>query len=135
PVMEQLVLIDLLEHRDTILPARREAVVASRDALVGALRTRLPDWDFTVPQGGLCLWAGLPQSLSTPLTVAADQRGVVLAPGSQFAVDGGMERFLRIPFTGHAPEVVTEAVDRIALAWRDVVTSRPSGRRRPPLVA
>ena len=135
PVMEQLVLIDLLEHRDTILPARREAVVASRDALVGALRTRLPDWDFTVPQGGLCLWAGLPQALSTPLTVAADQRGVVLAPGSQFAVDGGMERFLRIPFTGHAPEVVTEAVDRIALAWQDVVTSRPSGRRRPPLVA
>ncbi|MEP6854965.1 MAG: PLP-dependent aminotransferase family protein [Pedococcus sp.] len=135
PVMEQLVLVDLLHHRDTILPARREAIVATRDALVGALRTRLPDWDFTVPQGGLCLWTGLPQALSTPLTVAADQRGVVLAPGSQFGVDGGMERFLRIPFTGHAPEVVTEAVDRIALAWQDTITSRPSTRRRPPLVA
>ncbi len=135
PVMEQLVLLDLLEHRDTILPARREAITATRDALVGALRTRLPDWDFTVPQGGLCLWAGLPQALSTPLTVAADQRGVVLAPGSQFAVDGGMERFLRIPFTGHAADVVVEAVDRIALAWQDALTSRPSTGRRPPLVA
>ena len=71
----------------------------------------------------------------TPLTVAADQRGVVLAPGSQFAVDGGMERFLRIPFTGHPPEVVTDAVQRIALAWQDAVAGRPSGRRRPPLVA
>jgi hypothetical protein len=118
-----------------MLPARREAVVASRDALVGALRTRLPDWRFTVPQGGLCLWAELPEALSTPLTVAADRRGVVLAPGPQFAVDGGMERFLRIPFTGHAPEVVAEAVDRIALAWQDTVTSRPVGRRRSPLVA
>ncbi|GAA4732436.1 PLP-dependent aminotransferase family protein [Pedococcus ginsenosidimutans] len=135
PVMEQLVLLDLLAHRDTILPARREAVVASRDALVGALRTRLPEWRFTVPQGGLCLWAELPEALSTPLTVAADRRGVVLAPGPQFAVDGGMERFLRIPITGHAPEVVAEAVDRIALAWQDTVTSRPVGRRRSPLVA
>ncbi|KQU66622.1 hypothetical protein ASD62_19095 [Phycicoccus sp. Root563] len=135
PVMEQLVLLDLLEHRDTILPVRREAIVATRDALVGALHSRLPDWRFTVPQGGLCLWAELPEALSTPLTVAADQRGVVLAPGSQFAVDGGMERFLRIPFTGHTPEVVTDAVERIALAWEDAVASRPAGRRRPPLVA
>ncbi len=135
PVMEQLVLLDLLGHRDTILSARREAVVATRDALVGALTSQLPDWRFTVPQGGLCLWAELPEALSTPLTVAADQRGVVLTPGSQFAVDGGMERFLRIPFAGHSPEVVTDAVQRIALAWQDAVANRPSGRRRPPLVA
>ena len=134
PVVEQLVLLDLLARR-RLLAHRRSAVVASRDALVVALRERLPQWRFTVPDGGLCLWVELPEPLSTPLTVAADQRGVVLAPGSQFGVDGGLERFLRIPFTGHAADVVTDAVDRLALAWDDAVSGRAGRLRRAPLVA
>jgi hypothetical protein len=46
-----------------------------------------------------------------------------------------MERFLRIPFTSHAPELLVEAVDRLALAWQDAMTARPTGRQRSPLVA
>jgi DNA-binding transcriptional MocR family regulator len=135
PVVEQLVLLDLLGRRDEVLAHRRSAIAASRDALVSALRQRLPQWRFTVPDGGLCLWVELPEPLSTPLTVAADQRGVVLAPGSQFGVDGGLERFLRLPFTGHPAEVVTDAVDRLALAWDDAVSGRAGRLRRAPLVA
>lgn len=135
PVLEQLVLTDLLQRRDEILPERRAAVVATRDALVGALRDRLPQWSFRMPEGGLCLWAELPEALSTPLCAAADQRGLVLAPGSQFAVEGGLERFLRLPFTGHAPEIVTEAVDRLSIAWEDALLRRPVRSGRSPLVA
>ena len=109
--------------------------MATRDALVAALRNRLPQWRFRMPEGGLCLWVELPDALSTPLCAAADQRGVVLAPGAQFAVEGGMERFLRLPFTGHAPEVVDEAVERLALAWADAQSARPSRHGRSPLVA
>jgi DNA-binding transcriptional MocR family regulator len=135
PVLEQLVLTELLAQREEILRVRRTALVASRDALVSALRDRLPQWRFRMPEGGLCLWAELPEALSTPLCAAADQRGVVLAPGSQFAVEGGMERFLRLPFTGHAPAVVTDAVDRLALAWDDALAARPARPGRSPLVA
>ncbi len=135
PVAEQLVLLDLIGHRDEILGERRAAIVAARDTLVSALRNRLPEWRFDVPSGGLCLWAELPAPLSTPLTVAADRRGVLLAPGSQFAAEGGLERYLRIPFTGHAPEVVVEAVDRLGLAWEETLASRPAGRRTSPMVA
>jgi DNA-binding transcriptional MocR family regulator len=135
PVVEQLVLLDLLGRREEVLADRRSAIIASRDALVAALGRRLPQWRFTVPQGGLCLWVELPEPLSTPLTVAADQRGVVLAPGSQFGVDGGLERFLRIPFTGHTADVVTDAVDLLALAWDDALSGRAGRPRRTPLVA
>lgn len=135
PVLEQLVLVHLLEHREEVLAHRRDAVVRSRDALVAGLRDRLPQWRFRVPEGGLCLWVELPESLSTPLCVAADRRGLVLAPGSQFGVDGGMDRYLRLPFTGHAPEVLTDAVDRLAAAWDEAASGRVGGTRRPPLVA
>lgn len=135
PVLEQLALVELLADRDEVLAARRAAVVATRDTLVSALEARLPQWRFQVPQGGLCLWVELPEALSTPLCVAADQRGVVLAPGSQFAVDGGMERFLRLPFTGHAPEVVVDAVERLAQAWDVAQEARAVRPSRSPLVA
>jgi DNA-binding transcriptional MocR family regulator len=135
PVLEQLVLLELLSHRDEILAERRAAVAASRDVLVGALRERLPQWEFRVPNGGLCLWVQLPEALSSAVTAAADRHGLVLAPGPQFAVEGGMERFLRIPFTSHAPDLLVEAVDRLALAWQDAVSARPAGRPRSPLVA
>jgi DNA-binding transcriptional MocR family regulator len=135
PVLEQLVLTDLLEHREQIIAERRDAIVSTRDALVTALRDRLPQWRFRLPEGGLCLWVELPEALSTPLCAAADQRGLVLAPGAQFAVEGGMERFLRLPFTGHAPQVVDEAVERLALAWADAQAARPARHGSSPLVA
>lgn len=135
PVLEQLVLTDLLAHREQIVADRRAAIVTTRDALARALRNRLPQWRFSVPEGGLCLWVELPAALSTPLCAAADQRGVVLAPGSQFAVEGGLERFLRLPFTGHPPEVVDEAVERLALAWSDAQSARPTRQAGSPLVA
>ncbi|SDP16621.1 DNA-binding transcriptional regulator, MocR family, contains an aminotransferase domain [Pedococcus dokdonensis] len=135
PVLEQLVLTDLLAHREEVVADRRTAIVSTRDALIAALRDRLPQWRFRVPEGGLCLWVELPDALSTPLCAAADQRGVVLAPGSQFAVEGGMERYLRLPFTGHPPEVVEDAVERLALAWGDAQSARPTRHGGSPLVA
>jgi DNA-binding transcriptional MocR family regulator len=135
PVLEQLVLLELLGRREEILTERRASVAKSRDVLVTAVRDRLPQWEFRVPAGGLCLWAQLPSPLSTAVAAAADRHGLVLAPGPQFAVEGGMERFLRIPFTSHTPELLVEAVDRLALAWQDAMTARPSARQRSPLVA
>ena len=117
--------------------ANRAVAILQRPLHAGlpAIRERLPEWDLSVPSGGLCLWVSLPRPLSTAVTAAADRRGLVLAAGPQFAVDGTMERYLRIPFTSHRPELLREAVDRLALAWEDAVASRPAGRPRSPLVA
>jgi DNA-binding transcriptional MocR family regulator len=139
PVVEQLALLRLLAGREALAAERRASLVASRDALVGALSARLPTWQVEVPRGGLSLWCQLPEALSTAVTVAAEAEGLLLASGPQFAVEGGLERWLRLPFA-HPAEVLVDAVDRLARAWEGAVADRAarrrSGRRRrTPLVA
>ena len=130
PLLDQLVQLELLAGREAIVASRHARLVESRDALVAALGEQLPEWSFRTPPGGLSLWVGLPAALSTALTVAAERHGVLLAPGSAFAVEGGMERFVRLPFAGHDPEVLREAVRRLARAWVEAETG-PVHRRGP----
>ncbi|WP_191281261.1 MocR-like transcription factor YczR [Nocardioides flavus (ex Wang et al. 2016)] len=119
PVFEQLVLADLMDHADEVLPLHRERLLAGRDALVAAVREHLPTWRFRVPDGGLALWCELPEPLGTATSAEAERRGVVVAPGPVFAVEGGLDRHVRIPWTA-SPERLTEAVRRLAAAWEHV---------------
>ena len=57
----------------------------------------------------------------------------MLASGPQFAVEGGLERWLRLPFT-HPPEVLVDAVDRLARAWESAAADR-SHAGGPPRAA
>lgn len=136
PVMEQLVLARLLAR----LLARREAIVGAhrvrlreqRDALSDAVTELLPDWRFRKPGGGLALWCELPGTFATAVTAEAERHGVIVAPGPSFAAEGGLDRFVRIPWTRPADEL-HEAVVRLATAWaavrdRDPRTPRGSGR-------
>ena len=131
PVFEQLVLADLMDRADQVLPVHRARLLAGRDALVAAVREHLPQWTFRVPDGGLALWCELPEALGTATTVEAERRGVVVAPGPVFAVEGGLDRFVRIPWTA-SPGDLTEAVRRLASAWEHVTSTdaaRPATQR------
>ncbi|PVG81485.1 PLP-dependent aminotransferase family protein [Nocardioides gansuensis] len=138
PVLEQLVLTHLLTDTQGIREAHLVRLRDQRDALVGAVRAELPEWRFRVPAGGLVLWCELPAALGTALTAEAERQGVVLAPGPVFAVEGGLDRFVRLPWTRPADELV-EAVRRLAAAWaevRETTKARGPGRPgRPGLVA
>ncbi|MEU3273878.1 PLP-dependent aminotransferase family protein [Saccharomonospora sp. NPDC006951] len=114
PVFEQLVLAELLAT-DHILPRRRAVIRPRRDALVAAVREHCPEWTFRIPGGGLSLWCGLPEPMSTRLSVAAVNHGVRIVPGARFGVHGGLERWLRLPYTQEA-ERLDEAVRRLGLA-------------------
>ncbi len=134
PVFEQLVLADLMDRADEVLPVHRARLVTGRDALVAAVREHLPEWRFRVPDGGLALWCELPEPLATATTVEAERRGVVVAPGPVFAVEGGLDRHVRIPWTA-SPEILEEAVRRLAAAWErastraaGTATQRSAGR-------
>jgi DNA-binding transcriptional MocR family regulator len=129
PVFEQLVLADLMDRADEVLPVHRERLVTGRDALVAAVREHLPQWRFRVPDGGLALWCELPEALATATTAEAERRGVVVAPGPVFAVEGGLDRFVRIPWTAD-PERLVEAVRRLAEAWRVVSADGEPGPGR-----
>ncbi|MEO3769309.1 PLP-dependent aminotransferase family protein [Micromonospora sp. B9E7] len=119
PVLDQLVAVHLLAHADAIVTERRVTLAAQRDALLGALAHRLPDWRVTVPRGGVTLWAELDGPVSSALARAAEEVGVRLAPGPRFGLDGTLERFLRLPFTLPAADLV-EAVGRIAAVRYDL---------------
>ena len=59
----------------------------------------LPDWRFRLPGGGLALWCELPGACGTAVTAEAERRGVIVAPGPAFAAEGGLDTFVRIPWT------------------------------------
>ncbi len=132
PVLEQLVLTELLQR--PVLERQRERLRGRRDTLAAALAQTLPDWRFELPHGGLSLWCRLPAPLSSALAVAAERHGVLLAPGGSFAPDGGLERFVRLPYT-RPEEELTEAVQRLAGAWQDAQRHRSTAGGRAPLVA
>ncbi|QKS12421.1 PLP-dependent aminotransferase family protein [Curtobacterium sp. Csp1] len=116
PVLDQLVARELVPRTAAVLEARRTFLRAGRDDVVGALRTRLPEWDVPSPAGGLTTWVGLGRPVSSALVLAARAEGVVLASGGVFGPDGGFERFLRVPFTT-APADRERMVDVLERAW------------------
>jgi len=134
PVLEQLVAVRLLEQSQQIVTVRREQLRARRDALVAALREQLPEWSFTVPGGGIMLWAEMDGPISSALSRAAEDVGVRLAPGPRFGLDGTMERFLRLPFA--LPEAdLAEAVKRIAEVRYDLDRGARPSWRTPTVIA
>lgn len=126
PVYEQLVLVRLLADADSILDANRARLRDQRDALASAVTELLPDWSFHLPAGGLALWCRLPGTHGTALVAEAERRGVIIAPGPVFAAEGGLDSFVRIPWTRPVDEL-TEAVRRIADAWAVVGSGPASG--------
>ena len=119
PVLDQLVARELVPRTAAVLEARRASLRQGRDAVVGALRARLPEWDVPSPAGGLTTWVGLGRPVSSALVLAARAEGVVLASGGVFGPDGGFERFLRVPFT-MAPADRGRLVDVLSRAWERV---------------
>jgi len=119
PVLEQLTLTRLLASAEPILADHRARLRRQRDRLAAAVEDRLPDWRFRLPSGGLALWCELPHSGATALVAEAERRGVILAPGPVFAAEGGLDRFVRIPWTLPG-EQLEEAANRLAPAWAAV---------------
>lgn len=124
PVLDQLVAVRLLTRGDGLIAARRAGLATGRDVLAEALRARLPEWRFTVPEGGLTIWAELDAPVSSALARSAEAHGVRLAPGPRFGLDGTLERFVRLPFT-LPPVDLAGAVERIAAARFDLDRATP----------
>lgn len=128
PVLEQLVLARLLAG-GTVLPGHLDRLREQRAALVAALRERMPSWRFVVPGGGLALWCELPRTSATTLAAEAERRGLNITPGPMFAPGGGLDRFLRVPWTRPAHEL-ERGVELLAEAW-EAVPAPDSGTPRP----
>jgi DNA-binding transcriptional MocR family regulator len=122
PVFEQLVLAELLADPEPAMRERRAELAARRDVLVDALGTHCPQVTFQRPDGGLSLWCRLPAPVGTRLAVTAQNFGLWLVPASRFAAGGGLESWLRLPFTQPA-EVLAEGTRRLSLVLASVLGS------------
>lgn len=115
PVLGQLAAARLL-RQGPVSPGHLERLRAQRDALIDAVKIHLPDWRFVQPTGGLMLWCELPCRGATALAAAMAENNVVISPGPVFSPSGGLDSFVRLPWTRPAAEL-QEAVERIAVAW------------------
>jgi DNA-binding transcriptional MocR family regulator len=134
PVFEQLVAARLLPDREVHWATQRERLRVQRDALAAALSERLPDWRFRLPRGGLSLWCELPareRCGALELTAEAERLDVAVSAGPAFALDGGLDSFVRVPYTRPEEDLRT-AVDRIADAWDAVRSGRGHDTARRP---
>jgi GntR family transcriptional regulator/MocR family aminotransferase len=84
-----------------------------RDALCRALGRTLGDrLQFSVPEGGLALWATVAEGVDVDRWAArALEQGVAFQPGRRFSFDGGPVQALRLGFSNY-PETDLEEVAR-----------------------
>ncbi|MFI7588617.1 PLP-dependent aminotransferase family protein [Spongisporangium articulatum] len=116
PVLEQLACAHLIDNLEPVVTARRLELARRCLALRDALASALPEWDVPLPDGGMSLWAHLPEPRSTQVAASARALGVRLAPGPHFGLDGAFESRLRLPFARPVEDLLP-MVGLLARAW------------------
>ncbi|MEX2108492.1 MAG: PLP-dependent aminotransferase family protein [Solirubrobacterales bacterium] len=86
-----------------------------RDTMVAALREHFPPQaTWTEPEGGLFIWATLPEFLDTSdLLAKALRDDVAFVPGQAAYVDGRGRNSMRLNFSGVDEDVIKEGIRRI----------------------
>jgi DNA-binding transcriptional MocR family regulator len=115
-VLAQLAAAELVPQLDAL----RRRVAVTRQAgyrhLRAQLARQLPDWAVPSVRGGQTLWVRLPRGDGVSFAQAAIRHGVAVLPGPSLDASGGSAEYLRLHFVA-PPDVLTEAVRRLAAAW------------------
>ncbi|WP_435975112.1 PLP-dependent aminotransferase family protein [Streptomyces sp. Qhu_M48] len=125
-VPSQLVAARLLGDFAPVLAARLRTVRAGHDHLRAELARLLPSWSCAPTTGGQTVWVRLPHGDGVSFAQLALRHGVAVLPGSTTDALGGSVRHLRLHFLA-PPEVLTEAVRRLAAAWGEYVPGPADG--------
>ena len=115
-----------------------------RDVMLAALEEHLPPGcEWTRPEGGLFLWATLPDYIdTTDLLVRALREHVAFVPGEAAYVDGRGRSSMRLNFSGVPDEDIREGILRIGKVVDEQValygtltgTPPPEPRQEDPAV-
>ena len=117
-VPSQILAASLLEHAGELRRRRVAGIRERLEVLTSELARQIPSWSWTPSAGGLCLWIRIGGDSSTRFAPVALRHGIAIAPGTVSAADGGAVDHIRLPL-GHPPDVLREAVRRLAAAWRN----------------
>ena len=121
PLLTQAVVQTYLEKG--LLPAHLDRICGEYREQMNAMLECfhwLPEGTrHTVPQGGLFVWAELPEGRNAQeLLNAAIERGVAFVPGTHFYPNGGHENTFRLNFSMQSVERIREGMARLAEAFR-----------------
>jgi 2-aminoadipate transaminase len=89
-----------------------------RDAMTGAMAEFFPHGaTWNRPEGGLFVWATLPEAINTEdLLARALSKGVAFVPGTSAYVDGRGQHSMRLNFSGVKEDRIIEGIRRIGEA-------------------
>jgi len=127
PAFGQAILVDLLRTGayDRHLVKFRADLQARRNILIKSLAAHCPDLRFTVPPGGIYLWAQLPHHISGhELEAAAAIEGVSVRGGEAFQVDAGPSNHIRLCYAASTVNQIAVGAQRLGKALRTVVGRR-----------
>src|SRR5829696_8757698 len=112
-------------HRDwrTYLTTLRALYRRRRDTMLESLEEFLPaEAEWTRPQGGLFIWARLPDYIdTTDLLARALREHVAFVPGRAAYLDGRGGSEMRLNFSGVSDDAIREGIRRIGEVIREQV--------------
>ena len=92
----------------------RNAYRQRRDTMAYALST-IGTLRFSLPEGGMFIWATLPEGRDTfALFEQAIQQGVAFVPGQAFYADNASTRSMRLNFSNSTESQIRNGIDRLA---------------------
>ncbi|MGW3151110.1 MULTISPECIES: aminotransferase-like domain-containing protein [Streptomyces] len=105
---------------DEHLARLREAYRTRLATMLEGLPDTLPHGStWSVPDGGMFLWARLPDGWDTEASLPhALRRNVAYVPGAPFFAGTPVRASLRLSFTTHAPQDITAGLARLAAALK-----------------
>ena len=97
-----------------------------RDLMLQTLQSSMPDGcSWTHPDGGLFLWARMPESVDTQeLLVVAAAKKVAFVPGAPFWVNRDVRNTMRLNFSNASEEHLIEGINRLGGLVKDYLASR-----------
>lgn len=126
-VFAQYVIVDYLEHHDLDehLVKIRDLYRTQAKAMTDAMEEFFPESvQFTKPEGGMFLWATLPEGIrSMDLFPKALEQNVAFVPGDPFYPEPGAYSTMRLNFTNADEETIRDGIKRLA----DVLASELKG--------
>ena len=122
---------------DANLQRVRAAYRRRRDVMLAAIAAAFPpEVRCTRPQGGLFLWAELPEALNAREVLARClQREVAFVPGGGFFPNGGHENTMRLNFSNMPEDSIVEGIHRIGSVLHDMLGTGPDALECPARAA
>ncbi len=113
PILTQAIVDEYL--RRNLLPDHLKRICASYRTQLNAMLDAFPEGiKHTVPQGGLFIWAELPEGIdAVKVFHRAVDAGVAFVPGTYFYPDGGHENTLRMNFSMNDVAAIQEGMRRL----------------------